>query len=101
MSIDRGTDLSSHCLVVTEATAIRISGRQSLPAQDQTLWHPDLGKATPSKLFMMLLDYSKDAKGEPGPDPTDGVMYVITEVAQYSLKDYFALKREMPGFSYA
>ncbi|CAE7677317.1 Pak4 [Symbiodinium sp. CCMP2456] len=62
--------------------------------KDQTLWHPDLAKATPSKLFMMLLDYSKDDKGEPSPDPTDGVMYVITEVAQYSLKDYFALKRE-------
>ena len=29
----------------------------------------------------------QDAKGEPAPDPTDGVMYVITEVAQYSLKD--------------
>ena len=28
--------------------------------KDQTLWHPDLAKATPSKLFMMLLDYSKD-----------------------------------------
>ena len=29
----------------------------------------------------------QDAKGEPAPDTTDGVMYVITEVAQYSLKD--------------
>jgi len=68
--------------------------RQIQVLKDQTLWHPDLAKATPSKLFMMLLDYSKDDKGEPAPDPTDGVMYVITEVAQYSLKDYFALKRE-------
>ena len=29
----------------------------------------------------------QDAKGEPAPDTNDGVMYVITEVAQYSLKD--------------
>lgn len=29
----------------------------------------------------------EDAKGEPAPDTNDGVMYVITEVAQYSLKD--------------
>jgi len=135
------------------------------PPKDETLWHGDLAKATPSKLFMMLVDYSKawtltfdffffltckkhvfymlnqevsyqilvslsclnvhnfcaflngsfimdlvgkalnlvkprvprqpaphvdfvqDAKGEPAPDTTDGVMYVITEVAQYSLKD--------------
>lgn len=62
--------------------------------KDETLWHADLAKASPSKLFMMLVDYSKDAKGEPAADTNDGVMYVITEVAQYSLKDYFALKRE-------
>ncbi|CAJ1409838.1 unnamed protein product [Effrenium voratum] len=49
--------------------------------KDETLWHPDLAKATPSKLFMMLVDYSKDEKGEPAPDPHDGVMYVITEAA--------------------
>lgn len=29
----------------------------------------------------------QDAKGEAAPDTTDGVMYVITEVAQYSLKE--------------
>jgi len=33
------------------------------------------------------VDFVQDAKGEPAPDTTDGVMYVITEVAQYSLKD--------------
>ena len=27
--------------------------------EDETLWHGDLAKATPSKLFMMLVDYSK------------------------------------------
>ena len=29
------------------------------PPKDETLWHGDLAKATPSKLFMMLVDYSK------------------------------------------
>eukprot|EP00439_Symbiodinium_sp_Y106_P075182 s275_g14.t2 len=61
--------------------------------KDQTLWHPDLGKATPSKLFMMLLDYSKDDKGEPSPDPTDGVMYVITEVMRSELSQKERMKR--------
>jgi len=73
---------------------LRMLQEAFVPPKDQSLWHPDLAKATPSKLFMMLVDYSKNEKGEPAPDPTDGVMYVITEVAQYSLKDYFALKRE-------
>ena len=36
---------------------------------------------------MQLLDYSKDASGSPGPDPDDGMLYVVTELAQYSLKD--------------
>ncbi|CAE7257301.1 PHKG2 [Symbiodinium natans] len=61
---------------------------------DETLWHPQLAATKPSKLFMSLLDYSKDKSGTPAPDPTDGVMYVITELAQYSLKDYLALRRD-------
>eukprot|EP00747_Dinoflagellata_sp_TGD_P100993 gnl/TRDRNA2_/TRDRNA2_168212_c0_seq4.p1 gnl/TRDRNA2_/TRDRNA2_168212_c0~~gnl/TRDRNA2_/TRDRNA2_168212_c0_seq4.p1 ORF type:complete len:701 (+),score=150.23 gnl/TRDRNA2_/TRDRNA2_168212_c0_seq4:87-2105(+) len=61
---------------------------------DPTLWHEQLAGAKPARLFMSLVDYSKDAKGEPAPDPTDGVVYVITELAQYSLKDYLALRRE-------
>lgn len=63
------------------------------PVQDQSLWHEALATAKPSSLFMLLLDYSKD-NGEPAPDPDDGVVYVITELAQYSLKDYLALRRE-------
>lgn len=39
---------------------------------------------------------SQDAKGEPAPDATDGVMYVITEVAQYSLKELTAGARTSP-----
>mmetsp|Transcript_6557 Transcript_6557/g.14185 ORF Transcript_6557/g.14185 Transcript_6557/m.14185 type:complete len:691 (-) Transcript_6557:51-2123(-) len=61
---------------------------------DETLWHPQLAATKPSKLFMSLLDYSTDKSGTPAPDPTDGVMYVITELAQYSLKDYLALRRD-------
>merc|ERR1719337_341653 len=60
---------------------------------DQTLWHEALASAKPSSLFMTLLDYSKDSTG-PAPDPSDGIVYVITELAQYSLKDYLALRRE-------
>merc|ERR1719453_1855376 len=61
---------------------------------DATLWCDALATAKPSSLFMCLVDYSQDAKGDPSQDPDDGVVYVITELAQYSLKDYLALRRE-------
>lgn len=64
------------------------------PVSDKTLWNEMLAQAKPSSLFMTLIDFSKDSKGEPAADPIDGVVYVITELAQYSLKDYFALRRE-------
>jgi len=64
------------------------------PASDETLWCDVLASAKPSSLFMLLIDYSKDKSGKPAQDPTDGVVYVVTELAQYSLKDYFALRRE-------
>lgn len=61
---------------------------------DPTLWSDQLSRAKPSRLFMQLIDYSKNAKGEPAPDPGDGILYVVTELAQYSLKDYLALRRD-------
>merc|ERR1740116_19611 len=36
---------------------------------DPKLWHETLDTVKPSEVFMRLIDYSKDAKGEPGPDP--------------------------------
>jgi len=60
---------------------------------DDKLWHPLLDSVHPSQVFMRLIDYSKDRHGEPGPDPTDKTMYVITELAQYSLKDHLATLR--------
>merc|ERR1719482_976972 len=63
------------------------------PVADKVLWHEALQTAKPSSLFMTLLDWSKDASG-PSQDPDDGVVYVVTELAQYSLKDYLALRRE-------
>merc|ERR1719282_420407 len=59
-----------------------------------TLWSDQLSRAKPSRLFMQLIDYSKNARGEPAPDPVDGVLYVVTELAQYSLKDYLSLRRD-------
>jgi len=63
-------------------------------SSDPTLWCDALTNAKPNSLFMLLTDYSKDAKGAPSQDPDDGVVYVITELAQYSLKDYLALRNE-------
>eukprot|EP00747_Dinoflagellata_sp_TGD_P183001 gnl/TRDRNA2_/TRDRNA2_37623_c0_seq1.p1 gnl/TRDRNA2_/TRDRNA2_37623_c0~~gnl/TRDRNA2_/TRDRNA2_37623_c0_seq1.p1 ORF type:complete len:499 (-),score=79.10 gnl/TRDRNA2_/TRDRNA2_37623_c0_seq1:210-1706(-) len=60
---------------------------------DETLWHEQLELLQPSRIFMSLVDYSKDQHGQPGPDTSDGVLYIVTEVAQYSLKDFFAHMR--------
>lgn len=46
-----------------------------------------------AKFFVRLLDYSRDASGLPGPDPSDGVLYVVTELAECSLKDYLRAQR--------
>mmetsp|Transcript_48011 Transcript_48011/g.135643 ORF Transcript_48011/g.135643 Transcript_48011/m.135643 type:complete len:670 (-) Transcript_48011:25-2034(-) len=58
------------------------------------LWNEQLRKLEPSQLFVQLVDYSRDSSGLPGPDPEDGTMYVVTELAQYSLKDYIKLRRQ-------
>eukprot|EP00403_Amphidinium_massartii_P029377 CAMPEP_0178396504 /NCGR_PEP_ID=MMETSP0689_2-20121128/13762_1 /TAXON_ID=160604 /ORGANISM="Amphidinium massartii, Strain CS-259" /LENGTH=657 /DNA_ID=CAMNT_0020017179 /DNA_START=330 /DNA_END=2303 /DNA_ORIENTATION=+ len=62
---------------------------------DARLWHQWLADASPEHLFMKLIDYSKTETGEPGPDPTDGQTYVVTELAQYSLKDYLAYQNSL------
>jgi len=61
---------------------------------DKSLWSEQLALAGSQRLFMQLLDYSKDSCGQPGPDVSDGVMYVITEMAECSLKDYIRERRE-------
>ncbi|CAK0802639.1 unnamed protein product, partial [Prorocentrum cordatum] len=61
---------------------------------DQRLWSEHLAATRPEKLFLQLIDYSKDSAGKPGPDPSDGEMYVVTEVAECSLKDYIEQRRE-------
>jgi serine/threonine protein kinase len=63
------------------------------PPSDPNLWNEELKNVKPSRVFMQLLDYSKSSKG-PGPDASDGVLYVVTELARYSLKDFLAQRRE-------
>lgn len=60
---------------------------------DPKLWNSLLDHAKPAKLFMQLLDYSKDAFGQPGWDTVDDELYVVTELAQYSLKDYISKQK--------
>mmetsp|Transcript_36456 Transcript_36456/g.83754 ORF Transcript_36456/g.83754 Transcript_36456/m.83754 type:complete len:657 (-) Transcript_36456:226-2196(-) len=62
--------------------------------ENPALWDSQLNGTPPETLFMKLVDYSKDESGEPGPDPADGVMYVVTELASYSLKDYIKMRRD-------
>ena len=52
-----------------------------------------LMKLEPANMFLQLLDYTRDDNGEPGLQ-SDGKMYIITEMADYSLKDYLAARNE-------
>jgi len=60
----------------------------SKPA-DPSLWSSELDSVQPDTLFMRLIDYSKDENGEPGcqSDSEDSQLYIVTEMAQYSLHD--------------
>jgi serine/threonine protein kinase len=60
---------------------------------DPKLWNSQLDRVKPDKLFMGLIDYSKDESGQPGFDPADGQLYVVSELAQQSLKDYVAQRK--------
>jgi serine/threonine protein kinase len=60
---------------------------------DPTLWDDALAQAEPGHVFMRLLDYSRNSEGQPGPDPVDGVLYVVTELGQYTLKDFLSDRR--------
>jgi len=54
---------------------------------DEALWCEELATTDPANLFLKLLDFSKDANGVPAPDPADGRMYIVSELAQFTLKD--------------
>lgn len=59
-----------------------------LDVADPSMWHEELSQREPSELFVELVDYSRDASGQPGVDPATGKQYIITELAQYKLTDY-------------
>lgn len=63
------------------------------PPEDKRLWNDALAGIPSSQLFLQLIDFSKDSQGHAGPDPKDGVLYIVTELAQYSLKDYLKHRR--------
>jgi len=54
---------------------------------DDALWCEELARADPADLFVRLLGFSKDASGETAQDATDGRMYIVTELADCTLKD--------------
>jgi len=57
------------------------------------LWHPKFKELDVQSCFLKLIDYSKKADGQPGPDVSDGQLYVITEVGDFSLKDLLTDQR--------
>jgi len=60
---------------------------------EQEPWHRYVTSQNPSRFFVQLLDFSQDASGIPGPDPDDGICYIVTELAEESLKDYLRSQR--------
>uniref|UniRef100_A0A7S1APJ8 Protein kinase domain-containing protein n=1 Tax=Noctiluca scintillans TaxID=2966 RepID=A0A7S1APJ8_NOCSC len=56
-------------------------------------WHPTMAGKEPSELFLKLVDYSKDASGCAGMDSKERSLYVITELADYSLQDMLRARR--------
>ncbi len=62
--------------------------------KQDVLKHKLFTTIAPRKCFLELIEYSRDKNGEPGPSAEDGKMYVVTEIADYSLKDYFGARLE-------
>lgn len=60
---------------------------------DPTVWHPDISEVRPGDLFLRLLDFSRGADGEPGPDIESGKMYLVTELAEETLQDFLNTHR--------
>jgi len=61
---------------------------------DARHWHTELVDVAPEAIFIQLVDYSREKDGSPGNDVVEGVAYVVTELAKYSMKDYLADCRE-------
>lgn len=64
------------------------------PPSDTKLWNPALDHVKPGKLFVQLVDYSRDASGEAGFDVDDDQLYIVTELAQQSLGDYMIERKQ-------
>jgi serine/threonine protein kinase len=65
-----------------------------VPPADPQLWSDELAQAAPGDLFVRLLGYSQGQDGTPGPDHRDGNLYIVTELAQYDLKQYLRERRD-------
>lgn len=70
---------------------VAVLQRLQLPLQrpsDPSLWCSVLDTESTADLFLQLVDYSRDAAGEPAPSADDGQLYIVTELGEYSLLDY-------------
>jgi serine/threonine protein kinase len=65
-----------------------------VPPADPSLWNEELAGENPADMFVRMLDYSKDRRGEPGPEDGDGWLYVVLELAQHSLKAFLRAHRD-------
>lgn len=61
---------------------------------DPMLWTAQLEGVKADELFMRLVDYSKNAKGQAGPRTKKGELFVVTELGQYDLKQYIRNKKK-------
>lgn len=82
-----------------QVTTLQELQRPFEPPPDAALWNEALAGLSPLAFFPRLLDCSMDTYNNPGPDPDDGGMYLVTDCPQHNLKDYVELKREVHGGS--
>lgn len=69
---------------------LQLPGR---PPGDARLWHARLADLQPEEVFVCIADYSRSPGGEPGPDPLDGGLYIVTELAKESLRAFLARRQ--------
>merc|ERR1719316_382040 len=86
------------CHVLTELKERPVINPQKMSSKSWAVQKADpavdiIKELDPKNYFVQLVDYSKDSKGAPGP-AEDGNVYVILELALYTLDDYLHDRRK-------
>lgn len=66
---------------------------QAVPSQ--RFFHPWVQESPASSFFIRVFDYSRSASGLPGSDAKDGSLWITTELAQYGLRHFLDVRKDM------